>query len=216
MKKKILSLVTTTILCSAINTTPTLASEGLFDFTDKERWQIRMRSIYMKPVVDSTTSINGSVNASDDTVPEIDFTYFFTKNVAAELILASTENNMDAEATNSGNLDLGDTRLLPPTLTLQYHMAPESTIRPYVGAGVNYTVFYNEKVGKDINSIKYSDNFGYAVQAGLDYMLDENVGINLDVKRLYLETDVLINDGAVTADVKLDPWIIGAGFTYKF
>jgi outer membrane protein len=180
-------------------------------FTDLSSWQVRLRAVTVSPDESSTVSNGSKVNAKPVTVPEIDFTYFITKNVAAELILATNRHDMYAGAT-----DLGHVKLLPPTLTLQYHFMPEETFRPYVGAGVNYTFFYDSKPGAGLNSVDYDDGFGYALQVGADYMLDENWGINFDVKKVYLNTDVSVNNGAVTADVDLDPWIIGTGITYKF
>ena len=110
---------------------------------------------------------------------------------------------------------LGSVKLLPPTLTLQYHANPTGTFRPYAGAGLNYTFFYGAKTGGAATSIKYQDHLGYALQAGFDYMIDERFGINFDVKKIFLKTNVQVNNG-VTAQVRLDPWLIGTGLSYRF
>lgn len=194
-------------------------SDGLFDFTDKERWIIRARALMVEP--DESANINtigGNVDIDEQYVPELDFTYFFSRNVAAELILATTPHDVTAVNTAAGQVDLGDVWLLPPTLTLQYHFMPESeTFRPYVGAGVNYTHFYNEDSGA-ANSIDYDDSFGWALQGGFDYGLDDNWAINVDVKKVMINTDVTIQSGASTinADVDIDPWIFGFGVAYRF
>tara|TARA_A100000171_G_C2092164_1_gene125125 strand:- start:99 stop:710 length:612 start_codon:yes stop_codon:yes gene_type:complete len=175
-------------------------------------WLIRVRGIYVSP--DESASVRGlagSVEADGSLVPELDISYFFTDNIAAELILATSNHDMSATA----GVDLGDVWVLPPTLTLQYHFSPKETFRPYVGAGINYTIFYGEDKGA-VASIDYEDGFGYALQAGADFDLGNQWVFNIDVKKLWLNTDVTINGGAITADVDLDPWIFGAGFGYRF
>jgi outer membrane protein len=116
------------------------------------------------------------------------------------------------------NVDLGDVWLLPPTLTLQYHFNPKGQVSPYVGAGINYTIFYSEDPGA-AQDIEYDDGFGYALQAGVDIALQGDWFLNVDVKKLWLSTDATIRVNATTtvlADVDIDPWIIGVGFGYRF
>lgn len=174
---------------------------------------VRARLIGVIPDEDATTSIGGNVGVDNDWVPEVDFTYFVTDNVALELIAATTRH--DVSSTVAGSL--GKVSLLPPTLTLQYHFLPKERVSPYLGAGVNYTIFYNEDApGGAITSIDYDDSFGWALQAGVDVALSGNWYANLDVKKIFLSTDVSINGGAVTADVDLDPWVVGFGVGYKF
>lgn len=175
-------------------------------------WLVRVRGIFVMPDESASMSgLAGTVNLDNDLVPELDITYFFTDNIAAELILGTTNHNASA----SVGVNLGDVWLLPPTLTLQYHFDPKGQFRPYVGAGVNYTIFYNADSGAVAN-IDYDNAFGFALQAGLDYDLGNQWVFNVDVKRLWLNTDVSVNNGAITADVDIDPWIIGAGFGYRF
>ncbi|MFZ2620494.1 MAG: OmpW family outer membrane protein [Alphaproteobacteria bacterium] len=214
MKKLLLAA---TLLAGAANaelvTKPTNAAD-LFDFADASRYIVRMRALMVNPDEDSNTSIGGKIQADASITPEVDVTYFFTKNIAAELIAATTKHDMSAVNTTSGNLDLGDVWLLPPTLTMQYHFCPDSRVRPYAGAGVNYTVFYNENDG-GVSSVEYENGFGTALQAGVDIGIDEHLAVNFDVKKLYLSTDAKVN-GTVTANVDLDPWIVGAGMAYRF
>jgi outer membrane protein len=112
---------------------------------------------------------------------------------------------------------MGSVRLLPPTLTLQYHFTPTARFSPYVGAGLNYTFFYNEKKGA-LRSISYDDNIGYALQAGIDYAIAGAWSFNIDVKKLWLSTDVTADLGGtkLKADVDLNPWIFGVGLGYRF
>lgn len=179
-------------------------------FADAGDWQVRARAIGVIPDEDSslTPALNASVD--DSWMPEVDFTYFFTDNIAAELILATTEHDVSASGVN-----LGSVWVLPPTLTLQYHFTNFGSFQPYFGAGVNYTVFYGEDEPAGIN-ISYDNGFGLALQAGADFMMDEHWLFNVDVKKIWLSTDVNVNGGAVTGEVELDPWVVGIGVGYRF
>jgi outer membrane protein len=148
---------------------------------------------------------------SNGYTPELDISYFFTPNISAELIAAVTQHNV---RTSSG-IDAGKAWLLPPTLTLQYHFNDVSWVKPYVGAGVNYTHFYNEGGGA-LNRAEYNDSFGGALQAGADFPLGGNWYANVDVKRVWISTDITYKPSGVTAKADIDPWIIGAGVGYKF
>lgn len=182
----------------------------------KERIQLRLRGIGVLPDSGGHTTINGSPEADDAFVPEFDITYFFTEHLAAELILATSPHDLSLKNSNAGNLDLGETMILPPTLTLQYHFTPDNKFSPYVGAGINYTLPYAENDGADTNKLQADGSFGYALQAGTDYWLDEHWGLNLDVKKVWVDVDASINNGAITGNVELDPWIVGAGVSYRF
>lgn len=179
---------------------------------------MRGRAIYVVPDEDATTSIGGNVGVNNDIVPELDFTYFVTDNIGVELILATTKHHVTAVGTALGaSASLGSVMLLPPTLTLQYHFNPKGDFSPYVGAGVNYTFYYDESApGGAISDIDYDDGFGVALQAGFDYKINEKWSFNVDVKKIWLNTDVKVNGGAVTADVDIHPWIFGVGVGYTF
>ena len=105
---------------------------------------------------------------------------------------------------------------MPPTLTLQYHFTPHSKFSPYIGAGVNYSLFYGEDAKSGFTDLEIDGGWGVAAQAGFDYWMNDNWGLNLDVKKLWLNVDASLNNGAVKADVDLDPWIIGTGVSYRF
>ncbi|NVJ98181.1 MAG: OmpW family protein [Alphaproteobacteria bacterium] len=182
---------------------------------DKSPWQVRFRLIDVAPDESSTVSIGGEAEVDSTIVPELDITYFWTDNWSTELILATSKHDVSAVGTALGDLSLGDTWVLPPTLLMQYHFNTEGKVQPYLGAGINYTFFYNAESG-DVANIDYDNGFGFALQAGTDFMLDDNWMFNLDVKKLWLNTDVSINDGGVTADVDLNPWVFGVGFGYRF
>ncbi|WP_177735576.1 OmpW/AlkL family protein [Flavobacterium inviolabile] len=200
---------------------------------DFKKWQVRLRGIGVVPNESADIGIiGGDVSLSNTIVPELDFSYFFTKNIAVELILGTTKHDVHTVGSDisavggptKADVDLGSVRLLPPTLTVQYHFFPlgEKVFKPYVGAGLNYTFFYDVKEGNTVKDVKYDNALGYAVQAGFDLMLDDTFFINADVKRLFLKTDVTVDASnlapglSIPADVKINPWILGLGVGMKF
>lgn len=188
--------------------------------TDFSKWQFRLRAISVTPSESaSIQTIGGDVSISSAFVPELDITYYFTKNWSVELILATTNHDVKAVSTSAGDINLGDVWLLPPTLLGQYHFTGGDLV-PYLGAGINMTLFYGVDNGPIADKVDYDTAFGFAFQGGLDYMLDDKWFINLDIKKLFLNTDATINatsalGATVGADVDINPWIIGVGIGLK-
>lgn len=189
-------------------------------------WMIRVRALGVLPQKQekSNVKLNGegqvgsNISITNSVVPELDISYFFTKNIAVELILGTTPHNVKAAGSLASVGRIGRTWLLPPTLTLQYHFYLTENIKPYVGAGINYTFFYNNKSRNDFTGFKLENDVGFALQVGLDYMIDQHWGINFDVKKIWLRPDAkaYLGDIVVKTKAKIDPWLIGVGVTYKF
>lgn len=179
---------------------------------------VRLRGVsFMTDTSGRTDTLGGSARTSDDQVPELDFSYFFTKHIAAELILATTKHTVEVKGSTAGDLDLGTMRIIPPVLTLQYHFLPDGRFSPYVGAGVNYVIVADKSTGRSVNNVSYSNEFGFALQAGVDYRIDDRWSFNVDVKKVFVDTDIRVNDGTIKADgTDLDPLIVGVGFGYRF
>ncbi|WP_422104953.1 OmpW/AlkL family protein [Winogradskyella sp.] len=188
---------------------------------DYNKWQIRLRVISVIPNESANIeTIGGDVEINTAFVPELDFTYFFSKNWAAELILGTAKHEVDAVNTAAGNIDLGDVWLLPPTLTLQYHFYADD-FKPYLGAGINYTIFYGADEGPVADDIDYENSFGIAFQGGIDYMLNDKWFLNLDAKYIFINTDATVNatsalGATVGADVDINPFVLGLGVGMKF
>lgn len=179
---------------------------------------IRARGIGIFPSTDANVvPLGGTVDADDAYVPEVDFSYFLTDNLAVELIAATARHDVTWRATDGSGatIDLGSVRLLPPTLTLQYHFTQLGALKPYVGGGVNFTWFLDENDPAGLN-IAYDNQFAPAVQFGVDYFVTERAFVNADVKKIFLETNADINSGFVTAGVDLNPWIVGFGVGFRF
>lgn len=179
----------------------------------------RLRGLAVVPQnSDSSISvIGGKVDATTTYTPEVDFSYFFTDNIALELIAATTRHKITGKGTVIGDVRVGEVSLLPPTLTAQWHFMPKQAFSPYIGAGVNYTVFFDGKAaGGVVTKTSYENNFGAAIQAGFDYNISGRWFLNFDVKQLFLSTTAKLNGGAIKANVDLNPTIIGVGFGYRF
>lgn len=181
---------------------------------------LRLRGIAVVPEVSSNnvvpTSIGGHVEASNSLTPEFDASYFFTPNVAVEAIAATARHHVKLQGSSLANGDLGHVQILPPTVTVQYHFCPTGMINPYVGAGLNYTLFYGVKSGTGGLNVHYDNSFGEALQIGADVHLQGNWFANIDVKQLFLNTTANVSDSTAIADVDLNPTIVGVGVGYKF
>ncbi len=190
-------------------------SQESTSFKSAGKWLVGLKVLNLDPDVDSTVSIGGGAVVDDDTVPELDIRYFITDTIAIEAIFGTTEHKVSAKNTALGDVNLGTIKVLPPTFTLQYHFKTESKFKPYVGAGINYTFFYDGNPGQ-FESVKYKDEIGIALNIGFDFVLSDNNFFNIDIKKYDLPTDVNINNGVATADVDLDPLAISIGYGWRF
>lgn len=171
-------------------------------------WLVRARVININPDA-SSSALN--LNVDTQNTLELDFSHFVGKNLALELILATKKHGVTASGTPTGSV-----KHLPPTLTLQYHFAPEAAVRPYLGAGINYTRFYDINLGGGTLTVDRS-SWGGAVQAGLDIALNKSLFLNFDIKKVWIETDVkTVATGATAAHLKINPVILGVGIGMKF
>jgi len=150
--------------------------------------------------------------------PFLDISYYFTKNISTELILGTTASSIYGDGAIKSLGKLGKSWILPPTLTAQYHLTNFGAFQPYIGAGVNYTMFYHQNASGAATDLKVKNAFGLALQAGFDYMIDEHWGVNMDVKKIFLRPDfeATVGGARVHGTADLDPWLIGGGVTYRF
>jgi len=191
---------------------------------------IRLRGILVAPNESSGSVLPGfpgeKVKVNNSFMPEVDFTYMLSKNIGTELILATTKHSASGRTGTTGAIGkLATTWVLPPTLTLQYHFAPDGPIRPYVGAGVNYTIFYSEKASKGLvaavgkTDVSMKSSFGYALQAGVDIPINDKAFFNLDVKYIDIDTRARLATtaaGIQSAKIHLDPFVFGVGIGMRF
>lgn len=138
-------------------------------------------------------------------------TFIVAPNIGVE-VLAATPFSHDITA---GGAKAGETDHLPPTVTVQYYpMAADSMVQPYIGVGVNYTVFMDEKLNGGAK-LNLGNSLGPAFQLGLDYRIDDNWAINAALWKIDINTEVKIN-GAKAGELEIDPLVIMLGAAYKF
>ena len=177
-------------------------------------WLLRLRAVHISPANESAPV--GGVGAPDrlhvskKTIPDLDVTYFFTPNLAAELVLTYPQKH---DVTLDG-ANIGSFKHLPPTLSAQYHFMPDATVKPYLGAGINYTTMSKVNLLGGAATLEH-DSWGLSLQAGVDFRLDKNWSLNLDVKKVQIRSDVMIA-GARASNVKVDPVLLGIGLGYRF
>lgn len=167
---------------------------------------VRVRAVHLDSANKDSTPLDLSVN--NKTMPELDISYFFNKNVAAELILTVPQKH----TLSAGAAAIGSLKHLPPSLLLQYHFDAPG-FKPYVGAGLNYTRFSSVKLPAGVSIDRNS--VGAALQVGVDIPLQKNLYLNLDVKKVYIKTDVAAA-GAPVGTLKVDPVLVGVGLGWRF
>lgn len=195
-------------------------SSGDWQVARKGDWIVTGRITQVSSGADDAITTAGgaatglNVDVGDDIMPTLGFTYFLTDNISVEAILGATQHEIRARGPGV-DVAVHETWVLPPVVTLQYRPMPEARVSPYVGAGVNYMLFFD---GEDRNgfTVELEDGFGYALQAGADVALTGPWTLNLDVKKVWFDTEATINGGALKSEVNLDPWVVSLGVGRKF
>jgi outer membrane protein len=202
------------IFSSSFIAPPVLAADNPMDGIYAGDVLVRLRAISIEPEVNTRSgSALSAINTgvSNATVPELDLTYMIRDSIGVELILATSRQ----EVTSSLG-ELGGVNVLPPTLLLQYHFNHQGRVRPYVGAGVNYTYFYNDglHVGSQGVQISHS-SVGPAVQAGVDIQITKNLFLNADIKKIWMSTQASLGTTGL-GTLHIDPVVMGVGVGMKF
>lgn len=175
------------------------------------KWQVRVRAVNLDAANKGSAADALNLTVNDKVIPELDISYYFTPNFAAELILTYPQkHNVRAGATQIGTL-----KHLPPTLLAQYHFTNFGAFKPYVGAGINYTRFSSVKDTVGIDWDVKRNSWGGALQVGVDIPLNKQWSLNLDVKKVFIKTDVSLK-GQDIGTFKVDPVLIGVGVGYRF
>ncbi|MBL8269729.1 OmpW/AlkL family protein [Steroidobacter sp.] len=141
-------------------------------------------------------------------------TYMFAPNWGAE-VLAALPFSHDINLNGGGKV--AETKHLPPTVSLQYHFNPNGSVRPYVGVGLNYTLFFNEDTTGALrgSKLELESSFGPAAQLGLDVALNSDWFVNADVRWFDIDTKAKLN-GAKLGTVEIDPYAFGVSIGRRF
>jgi len=166
---------------------------------------------------DDSSGFTGAATVSpevgDSTTLGATFVYMMSNNLGFEVLAALP---FEHDVTVEGMGKVGSTKQLPPTVSVQYYFNPEEKFRPYVGAGLNYTVFFNDTTIDALGGdLELDDSFGLAAQVGFDYDINAKWFLNADIRYINIETTAEI--AAVgTSDVDINPTVISVGVGYKF
>lgn len=178
---------------------------------------------------------------STTVIPELDISYYFTRNIAIEAICCFSKHSVTGTGTLAG-LNIGSTWVFPPTVLLQYHFTNFGAFQPYLGVGVNFTAFFGAKPGNQftpfftpvglvganaVTQLNVGSSWGVVGQVGFDYMINSNWGVNVDLKRIMMQPTAhatvwnsvaspILGPIPVRAKVNIDPWVVSAGITYRF
>ncbi|HEY8857066.1 MAG TPA: OmpW family outer membrane protein [Rugosibacter sp.] len=208
-------------------------------YAGEGNWMVRVRAIKVAPDNKSDAGNGNTLNTSNfgpvpaisaivpenfikisnEVVPEIDISYFFSSNIAAEVLLGGEiRHNVGIAKGPLMEENIGQLKYLAPTVILQYHFLPDGFIRPYVGLGINYTHVTSYRLrssvaGADINIDKNS--VGAALQAGVDIKLNKQLYLNFDAKKIQVRTDLNVGGTKFTRE-KVDPLVLGIGLGYRF
>ncbi len=174
-------------------------------------WLLRVGAGMVDPKSD-----NGDI-ASVDSGAAVVFngTYMLSSTFGLEL-LAATPFSHDIELADGGT-KVGETKHLPPTVSLQYHFPTDGAFKPYAGLGLNYTVFFDEETTGPLDGtdLDLDDSFGIAAQLGFDYDINENMFFNVDARWINIETDAEV-DGAALETVEIDPMVYSLTIGWRF
>ncbi|MFY2831474.1 outer membrane protein OmpW [Vibrio parahaemolyticus] len=214
MKKTICSLAVVAALVS-----PSVFAHKQGDFV----LRVGAASVVPNDRSDKILGSQEELKVDSNTQLGLTFGYMFTDNISLEL-LAATPFSHDISTDLLGLGDIADTKHLPPTLMVQYYFGePQSKFRPYVGAGLNYTIFFDEGFNNKaknvgLTDLKLDDSFGLAANVGVDYMINDQWFLNASAWYANIETEATYKFGGAKqkTDVKINPWVFMISGGYKF
>ncbi|MDT7837403.1 OmpW/AlkL family protein [Aquabacterium sp. OR-4] len=202
------SLIAIAAAAAAVSALPVQAQ-------DTGNFIVRARAVYLDSANKDSTDLDAKLQINNKTIPELDISYFFTPNLAAELILTYPQKQkLTALDEDGARAQIGTFKHLPPTLTVQYHFTGLGGFRPYLGAGVNYTNISAVKILNGAVGLKHN-SWGLAAQVGADVPLGGGWLLNVDVKKVQIGTTVYVG-GVDHGKFKVDPLLVGVGVGKRF
>lgn len=172
-------------------------------------WTLGLGLGYVHPKDESANIGGAKLEVGDSTRPTLTFEYFIRDNIGIE-VLAAWPFDHDIDL---GGANIGSTKQLPPTVSLNYHIPTQSAFKPFVGVGINYTTFWD--TSSSLGDLELDDSWGVALHAGADYQITEAGAIRVDVRWIDIDTDAKL-DGADLGSVSIDPWVFGVSYVHRF
>lgn len=201
----------TTLVKTPIAAALALVLAGAAGAAEASGWIVRAGGHYVDPKSDNHAVV--SVDSAQSLTFNV--TYMLSPNWGVELLAAwpfSHDITLNADGSR-----VAETKHLPPTLSLQCHFLPDGRVRPYVGAGLNATIFFDEKTTGALagTDLSLDDSFGVAAQLGVDFALSNDWVINVDARWMDIDTDARL-DGVGIGSVEIDPYAFGLSVGRKF
>lgn len=172
-------------------------------------WTIGVGAIWINPKDDNGTLAGMDADIDDDARPSVTVEYFIRDNLGIELVLATPfKHDVKLDGVYGAS-----TKHLPPTVSLIYHFDASPQIRPFLGAGLNYTTFFSEK--SPLGDISLDESWGAAVMGGLDFMIDDQNAIRAEVRWIDIDSDVTL-DGVDIGTANIDPVVAAMYWVHRF
>lgn len=177
-------------------------------------WMFGIGAAAVTPRNDASRTDAGRIKVDDNFRPTLTAEYFFADNIGVEL-LAAWPFKHDVRLRNAGKI--ASVKHLPPTLTLHYYFTNSTSLTPFVGAGLNYTFFFDENETGALSgaNLHLKDSFGYAFHAGVNFDIDDKNSLRADVRYIDIDTKAKVNGNKI-GKVHIDPWVFGVSYLRRF
>ncbi|MGR3624201.1 OmpW/AlkL family protein [Pseudophaeobacter sp.] len=199
--KPVTSALALAAACAALASPALAQSQG--------DWTFGIGVINVNPKSDNGTLAGQPTTIGSDSQISLTAEYFIRDNLGIEL-LAATPFEHDITIAGVGS---ATTKHLPPTLSLNYHFPTKGKIKPFIGAGINYTTFFEEETALGVLELK--DSWGFAVQVGADWQISDRGAMRLNVRYMDIDTDAYLG-GASIGTAEIDPVTVGVSYVHRF
>lgn len=199
--KRMTSALAIATACAALASPAVAQSQG--------DWTFGIGVINVNPKSDNGTLASGATTLNSDTQISLTAEYFIRDNLGIELLAATPFEH----AINIAGVGGATAKQLPPTLSLNYHFPTKGKIKPYIGAGINYTTFFEEATA--LGNLELEDSWGFAIQAGADWQISDQGAMRLTVRYMDIDSDAYL-DGASIGTAEIDPVAVSVSYVHKF
>ena len=203
------------LLCGAVAAASVCLAQPAFA-QSAGTWTFGVGVHQVNPKSDNGSVADGTldVEIGSSARPTITAEYFVSDGWGIEA-LAAVPFQHDIELKGVGKV--ASTKHLPPTVSLQYHFNREGRVSPFLGAGINYTMFFSEETTGALEGadLELEDSWGLAARAGLDFAVGEKGAIRLDVRWMDIDSDVIV-EGQEVGTAEIDPLAYGVTYVFKY